>query len=123
MNTNLESVFRLILGKALEGRIPQSEMPDDVLILSDMQFDACVGGMSAMEMIKTQYRAAGYKMPNIIFWNLRTSSGVPAKYNERGVGLVSGFSPSIMKSIMSGEINPTKIMMNVLGNSRYNCVL
>lgn len=122
MSTDLEKVFRLILSKAIQSNLSQEDMPNDILILSDMQFNACVGGMSAMEMIKTMYRQAGYTMPNIIFWNLRTASGVPAKYDERGVALVSGFSPSIMKSLLNKDVTPQATMESVLLSERYDRV-
>lgn len=122
MSTNLEAVFRLILSKAIAGRVAEEDMPTDILILSDMQFNACVGGLTAMEMIRVMYTQAGYTMPNVIFWNLRTSSGIPAKYDESGVALVSGFSPSVMTGLLSGEINPIRVMLNILESDRYSRV-
>src|SRR5574343_658165 len=41
-NTDLMAVFRLILNKAVDNKVPQEDMPSMVLILSDMEFDeAC----------------------------------------------------------------------------------
>jgi hypothetical protein len=122
MNTNLEAVFRLILSKAIQSNITQADMPSEILILSDMQFDKCVTGMSAMDMIRVLYAQAGYKVPNIIFWNLRTSSGVPVKFDEDGTALVSGFSPSIMKSLLGGNITPMRMMLSVLNSERYSVI-
>lgn len=125
MNTNLDAVFRLILSKAIENKVSESEMPTDILILSDMQFDSCVShkGASAMNMIRGMYKEAGYNLPNIIFWNLRTSSGVPVKFDESGTALVSGFSPSVMKGLLSGALTPIKMMLNVLESERYERVV
>lgn len=123
-NTNLEAVFRMILAKATESKLAEEDMPDDILILSDMQFDQCVRvpGYSALKMIRRMYETAGYRLPNVIFWNLRTSSGVPAKFDESGVALVSGFSPSIMKNLLGGNITPIKMMLSVLESERYSRV-
>ena len=124
MNTNLEAVFQLILGKAVSQSLPESDMPTDILILSDMQFDQATrsGSSSAITMIRNKYRQAGYTCPNVIFWNLRTSSGLPVKMDENGTALVSGFSPSIMKSLLGGELTPINMMLKVLNSDRYSRV-
>lgn len=124
MNTNLEAVFKLILFQAREWNLPQTEMPEYLIIMSDMQFDSCVTNYSdtAFEMISSVYSEAGYEMPRIIFWNLRTSSGVPVKFDQKGTALVSGFSPSVMMSLLSGEMNPLRIMFNTLNKERYERV-
>jgi hypothetical protein len=132
MSTNLEQVFVMILKRAVKAKLAQEDMPATVLILSDMQFNQCVREPtdSALRMIKKQYEEAGYTMPNVVFWNLRTSYGVPAKQNERGVSLVSGFSPSIMKTLLTGVEHPEPIpptpmetMLATLNSERYDAVV
>lgn len=120
MNTNLEAVFDLILNKALEVRLDKSEMPSTVLIMSDMQFDSATKYPSdnAISMIRRRYLSAGYEVPSIVFWNLRSASGIPAKFNENGVALVSGYSPSIVKSVMNIS-TPVETVLNVLNSERY----
>lgn len=50
-----------------------------------------------MHMQQAQFKAAGYELPQVVFWNLRDSSIVPGQkstpvtMNEKGVALVSGF--------------------------------
>ena len=122
MNTNLHAAFEEVLRVAVNARVPASDMPEYILILSDMQFDQCVRhDDSAIEMIRRKYEAAGYSLPNIIFWNLNASSGtVPVKYNEKGTALVSGFSPAIMASILKAEqIDPISIMLTTINSERY----
>jgi hypothetical protein len=86
-----------------------------------LQFDASVfnAGENALQMIQRQYRKAGFEMPQIIFWNLRSSNGVPVKFDESGTALVSGFSPSLMKSVLSGSTTPMNMMLSVLDTERY----
>lgn len=127
MNTNLHAALRKILTTAKDARLPQDEMPNMLLILSDMQFDACVtrerGDSSAMEMIREEYANAGYKAPEVVFWNLNSYDNVPVKYDERGAALVSGFSPSILKSVLSADMDnftPEGIMLKTLMNPRYD---
>lgn len=123
MNTNLYAAFEKILGVAIKGDVPQSEMPATLLIMSDMQFDQCTRfDDSAMQMFSRKYEAAGYTVPNIVFWNIMAASNVPVKFNECGVALVSGFSPSILKSVLSGDMEdmtPKGAMMKTIMHERY----
>jgi hypothetical protein len=136
MNTDIHAVFKLILNAGVKHKVPQSEMPTKLLILSDMEFDACItagsnggrygGGaavsVSAMEFIEQEYAAAGYKVPQIVFWNLSGRNGnSPVTYNKVGAALVSGFSPSIVKSVLGGEeMTPISIMLKTVMCERYD---
>jgi hypothetical protein len=124
MNTNLNKAFEKILSVAVKGNVPKSDMPQMVLILSDMQFDQCVtNDHSAMEMIESKYQAAGYNVPQVVFWNINSSDNVPVEAHKSGAALVSGFSPSIMTSLLSAnpaEFTPWGIMMKTIMNSRYD---
>ena len=123
MNTNLEAVYTLILDKAVENKLPESEMPTKILIISDMEFDQCAQKRSdtALSMISRLYTTAGYKMPEIIFWNVNGRlENIPAKATAKGVGLVSGFSPSVLKSILSGAVDtPETLMLRTVMSERY----
>jgi hypothetical protein len=113
-----------LLGTAVKGGVPQEEMPEMLLIMSDMQFDQCARfDDSAMEMIARKFEAAGYEIPKIVFWNLNAADNVPVKYDTRGVALVSGFSPAIMKAVLSADteqFSPEAIMLNAVIVPRYN---
>lgn len=124
-NTNLEKVFTLILNAAVRDNLPAEDMPDTILIMSDMQFDqATQVDQSAIQMVKEKYGRAGYDVPNVVFWNLATSVGVPVKVNEHGVACVSGFSPSIMQQITTTDsFTPMSLMMDVLNRERYDSVV
>jgi len=133
MNTNLQATFELILETAEKNNISADEMPDTLLILSDMQFDQCTGNRSsrsesnwnptAFEMIELMYAQADYKMPNIVFWNLRSSNGVPVSFDKNGTALISGFSPSIMKHVLGSEkFNPEAIMLETISSDRYTII-
>lgn len=138
MNTNLEATLELILDTAIKGRVPQSEMPTSLLIMSDMQFDACVnnradrngwggrGGSKptarAIEMINQKYENAGYTPPSVIFWNLNSYGNTPVTFDETGTALVSGFSPAIMKSVLNckfEDMTPEGIMRKTIMVDRY----
>jgi len=124
MNTNLVKAMDKILKTAKDGNVPQEEMPEMLLIMSDMQFDACARfDDSAMKMIARKFEAAGYEMPKIVFWNLNAHDNVPVKYDTTGVALISGFSPQIMVSVLGGDtekFTPEAIMMKAIMVPRYD---
>jgi hypothetical protein len=128
MNTNLHAAFDEILKIAVKGKVAQEDMPDMVLILSDMQFDECTEyDDSAMQMIKRKYKNAGYDLPKIVFWNLsmqgKENGNTPVKFDKNGTALISGFSPSIMKSVLANDLEdytPYNVMLKTLMNSRYD---
>ena len=123
MSTNLHAAMDKILSTAVKGSVPQSDMPAMLLILSDMQFNQCARyDDSAMEMIERKFEAAGYSMPQIVFWNLNSSDNVPVKADKTGAALVSGFSPSIMTSLLAADLDqftPEGIMLKTVMSDRY----
>ena len=132
MNTNLQSVFDLILRRAQETHMAQELMPTKLLIISDMEFDSACGydglwtvpELTNFEAIKAKYTAAGYKMPGIIFWNVRGNAGnVPVTMRDQNVGLVSGYSPSILKSVLQAKVlSPIELMLNTVNAERYSVI-
>lgn len=123
-NTNIEKVFDLILGTAKKYNLPQEEMPANILIISDMEFDMAVWGnkidKKLFENIFDRYEDAGYKMPRLIFWNVNSRTAtIPIKENELGVALVSGFSTNIAEMVMSSKLDPLEVLLEKLGTERY----
>ena len=124
MSTNLHAALDKILSVAVKGNVPEHEMPAMLLILSDMQFNACVRhDDSAMEMIARKYQDAGYEMPKVVFWNLNAAYGnTPVAFDKSGTALVSGFSPAIVKPLLSGDLDgftPEAVMMKTIMDDRY----
>jgi hypothetical protein len=124
MSTDLHKAFNKILEVAVKNSVPQTDMPKILLILSDMQFNACIKfDHSAMEMIEDKYAKAGYEVPAVVFWNLNSSDNVPVKADKSGTALVSGFSPSIMTAILGAkmeEFSPEGIMLATVMVPRYD---
>jgi Domain of unknown function (DUF2828) len=124
-NTNLHAAMQLILDVAVKNNVPQAEMPDTLLILSDMQFDQGVDrDESAMEMIERKFKEAGYTVPQVVFWNLNASYGnTPVKFDKKGTALVSGFSPAVAGGIMGGNMDdftPEAVMLKTVMKPRYD---
>lgn len=144
-NTNIEKVFNLILTSAVSNRMRQDDLPANILIISDMEFDACAtSGEPKMErswwgnyysrtlnrpdqrlfdVIAKRYTDAGYKMPRLVFWNVNSRTGtIPVKENDLGVALVSGFSVNVAKMVMSGKLDPFECLLETLNSERYSPV-
>ena len=123
MSTNLHAAMDKILSVAVKGNVPASDMPAMLLILSDMQFNQCARfDDTAMQMIERKFADAGYVVPQIVFWNLNASDNVPVKADKSGVALVSGFSPSIMTSLLAADMEqftPEGIMLKTVMSDRY----
>lgn len=137
-NTNIEAVFDMLLEMAVSGNVPQEEMPAQVLIISDMEFDAASapnlinpGEVSwrqftpaLFELIEQRYKRAGYVMPRLIFWNVcgRTDT-IPKVTNDQGICLLSGFSQNAIKTAANRELtDPCESLRAVLDSPRYEKV-
>jgi hypothetical protein len=138
MHTNIEAAFRVILDQAVKHSVSPDQMPDKILILSDMQFDAATstgGGWyrsadvpkwnpTAQGMIEKMYNDAGYKAPKIIYWNIQSRGGdIPVAFDKMGTALISGFSPAIMTSVLGAdEFTPQAIMDKTIMSNRYESI-
>lgn len=125
-NTNIERVFELILNLARENHLSQTDMPRNILIISDMEFDANTfhAGERLFDSIAKRFEQAGYTLPRIVFWNVASRTNtIPLRNGPNGVVLVSGYSPNAMKMVMSGELDPYKCLVKTLMAPRYDAVV
>ena len=127
-NTNIEAVFDLILTTAVKFNMPPEDVPKNILILSDMEFDYAVEdnalNKNVYERLFTtigkKFAEKGYRLPRIVFWNICSRTGtIPLTENEMGVALVSGFSPVVARMVLSGELDPYKVLLEQLNDKRY----
>lgn len=127
-NTNIEAVFNLILQTAINKNMTQEELPKNILILSDMEFDSAQGYRRSInarlfKVIADNYAEHGYKLPRLVFWNINSRTGtIPVKENDLGVALVSGFSPAITKMVLSNKTDPFECLLEQLNVERYDAV-
>lgn len=105
-NTNIVSVFELLLARAKSAKCPAEAMPRCVLLLSDMQFDSgAYCDITLMDELRLRYKYAGYEFPAIVYWNLdATNTGVAASALDN-CALVSGFSPRLLKAVFDGNVS------------------
>ena len=121
-NTDLQRTFDLILKTAIQNRAKQEDIPEKLYIISDMEFDYCAnhGEMSNFEYAKKEFAKYGYRLPQIIFWNVESRNRQqPVTKNEQGVALVSGTSPQIFSMLSKGILDPYSFMLETLSSERY----
>ena len=131
-NTNIQNVFELILKTAWESNMKPEEMPSTVLVISDMEFDPSSdsrsswyssgmnAGSNVFKLMDQKFRAAGYKLPKLAFWNVNSRTGtIPCKFNENGVLLISGFSQNVLSMVMNGKTDPYDALIEELDAERY----
>lgn len=136
-NTNIEGVFDLILDTALKYHCSQEEIPENIIIISDMEFDACAKPdyyrvqrnftafnqkniNTELEKIRHKWRWQGYRLPKLIFWNVNSrQNNIPMLGQD--VSFVSGMSPSIFSVIATGKTG-RELMLEKLNSSRYDLI-
>ena len=126
-NTNLEAAFNLILKTAVENRCKQEDLPETILVISDMQIDAAQGwnyrGASPatmMENMRIKWAQYGYTMPNLVYWNANASRDT---FLDDGpnVTYVSGASQNTFKQVITGKTG-IDLMLDTLDSERYACI-
>ena len=137
-NTNIEATFDMLLNVAIANKCSQDDLPQNIIVISDMEFDAGTGNRSywnrptgaittdnaetVMEGIARKWAAYGYKMPKLIYWNVDArQNNIPQDLGNGNVSYVSGFSPSIFQTIMSGKTG-MDLMFEKLDSPRYEMI-
>lgn len=131
-NTNIKAAFDLLLRTAIRTNAKQEDIPENLIIITDGQFDAMVGDWwmrdkdwnfeSDMECVRKEWAAAGYKLPKIIYWNVNAwgKSNIVDDPNHPDVTFISGFSPSIFEQVIDGNFPTGKELMHqTLTGERY----
>jgi len=140
-NTDLEAALMLICETAIENNVKPEDMPDALIILTDMEIDRCtrmnrsyvnritndddiIDSWSFYDNVKRYYESHGYNIPNIIFWNVDSRNDVFHTDSKRkGVQLVSGQSTAVFKQLMDNiGLTPYEAMLNVINDDRYSCI-
>lgn len=119
--TDLYEVFMLLLMTAVKNKLPQSELPERLYIISDMEFNSgCTRDKTVFEDAREKFEDYGYRLPEVVYWNVESRGAhYPAIRNTKGVALVSGASPLLFGLAMEQKTTPEDFMNEVLGAERY----
>jgi hypothetical protein len=136
--------MNLILDTIIELKIDATEIENLTLVVfSDMQFDsACsddndksniINKNTVGKILERKYNDAGikicgkpYKVPKIVFWNLRSSSGFPILSYHEGYAMMSGYSANALNEFSEEGVlgleafTPWNMLLKTLNKDKYN---
>lgn len=129
-NTDLEATFDMLLNTAIQNRCSQADLPDSIIVISDMEIDDARSGWgwhrtnssltppkTMMENMRIKWARAGYELPKLIYWNVQARQDTILD-DDPDVTYVSGASPVIFQQIVSGKTG-YDLMMDKLDSERY----
>ena len=128
-NTNLAATFDMLLKVADRPDVTEDQIPETIVVISDMEIDSMTYGYDGwneetasteMEKVRKKWAEHGHKMPKLVYWNVQARQNTILDKGE-GVSFVSGMSPSIFESIITGK-NGKDLMLEVLNKDRYSAV-
>lgn len=118
--TNIQWVFDLMLSVAIRDWLTQDDMPEKIIIISDMEFNSCGSRHTNFDVIKAKFEASWYKLPYLIFWNVNGREWNNPAQSQEYVWLVSWSSPSVLNSIVWWTFKtPMDLMYDVISSERY----
>lgn len=130
-STNVEGAFDMMLDVAIANHCTQDEIPQNLIVISDMEFNYCVssnayrsswggGGVdnTLFEKMRAKWAAHGYAMPHLVFWNVQARQNNIPMRDEANVSYVSGMSPVIYEMLLSGK-TAQDLMYEKLDSERY----
>ena len=128
-NTNIEAAFDMVLNTAIH---THAQLPEYMIVISDMEFDHATGNYwhsngsmttataeTVMETIERKFNHYGFRMPKLIYWNVDARQANIPMIGNHYVSYVSGFSPSIFKSILTGKTG-WDLMLEAIDCERYD---
>lgn len=125
-STDFMGAMNVILEMSIQYKLNQDDIPKRLIVVSDMQFNQADHSAkdTSFEMAKKKYEDAGYVLPQMIFWNVKSTSTVPVMSGIQGVSLVSGYSPNVLKSVLYDvTVTPEETMMNAIMDRRYDLIV
>ena len=122
MSTDLEAAFMLLLNSAVRNNVPSEEMPEALIVITDMELDAYSGRRSNnfTEEMRRRFEARGYKLPTLVWWNVNARTNTFHAEATDDVRFVSGSSASVFKDLCDNlGSSPRDLMLRILYSERY----
>ena len=122
-NTNLTKVFDMLLGNILVNHVKTEDIPKTIVVISDMEIDMGSNwydkkhALTEMESMREKWAGYGIEMPKLVYWNVNARNNTILD-DGPGVSYVSGCSPTIYQSILTGK-DGFDLMLDVLLGERY----
>ena len=125
-STNLEKAFLAILETAVNYRVPNSEMPKALVVISDMEIDKYMRPgrhWDFLDVMRRSFKNYGYALPKIVMWNVNARKDTVLSQSE-DVIFISGQSPSSFKALCQNldGITAYELMVQTLNGKAYEKV-
>ena len=125
-STNLEKAFLAILETAVNYRVPNSEMPKALVVISDMEIDKYMRPgrhWDFLNVMRKRFANYGYTLPKIVMWNVNARKDTVLSQSE-DVIFISGQSPSSFKALCQNldGITAYELMVQTLNGKAYEKV-
>ena len=130
-NTNLESVYELLIKTIKAYNLSPEAVPDTLVVVSDQEIDAARGygwyrsgtsdmGTTMSQIRRNWERALGtrFKFPNMVYWNVNARNNTFLSDPASDVTFISGSSPILFEQLIKGKTS-IDVMMDKLNSSRY----
>ena len=131
LSTDFQKAMDMVLSELKQQRVVPGKEPENLIVLTDMAWDAACGSSQTgsytgntyrhvvktsgwqthIQMIRESFKRAGedmfgegkgYKPPRIVIWNISAScEDMHAQASDEGVVMLSGWSPSLFKVLMT----------------------
>ena len=124
-NTNLEKAFETILETAVTMNVSSENMPEALVVISDMEIDNYMRwyGVDFVDEMKKRFEAKGYQFPKLILWNVEARKDTFLTQSQ-DVIMISGHSPSQFKALINClDKSGYEVMLEVLNDPMYDCVV
>ena len=134
-NTNLESVFSLVVSTAMWYNVKPEDIPQTLIIVSDMEVDSATGyngwdythrfnGESFMTTMRHTWESlckGKYKFPNLVYWNVNARNNTFLEDPNSNITFISGCSPVLYEQILKG-LTAEQLMFDKLDSDRYKAI-
>lgn len=124
-DTNIAKAFDKILEVAVTNNLKQDDLPTHLVIITDMEFDACGNNDRFYKYASKKFADAGYQLPMVVFWNVsQRTTGFQTRMNKEGVIMISGSSAgSFRQLIQNVSKTPYDFMVEVLNKEPYTKIV
>lgn len=125
-NTDLVKTFDLLKRMALSDPEAAATMPKTLVVISDMEIDYMSNwsretAETEMEKVRKDWLSEGLELPKLIYWNVNARHDIFLEDSGNNVTYVSGCSPVIFKSVLTGKTG-YDLMIMTLTADRYNAI-
>ena len=127
-NTDLTRTFDMLLKIADRPDVKEEDIPENIVVISDMEIDSMAYDNDAwgrdhlqteMDRVRAKWASHGHKLPKLVYWNVEARQNTILDMGP-GVSYVSGMSPVIFESVITGKTGYDLMVEKLVNSGRYD---